>query len=45
MKNYQTLLNYFDKRSTNTCTESLNTLIKTFRSQFRGDRNIDFFLI
>ncbi|WP_442899856.1 transposase [Flavobacterium sp. CAN_S2] len=28
---YQTILNYFDNRSTNTSAESLNTKIKAFR--------------
>lgn len=42
--NYQSILNYFDNRSTNASAESFNAKIKTFRSQFRGVRNIDFFL-
>jgi len=41
---YQTILNYFDNRSTNASAESFNAKIKAFRSQFRGVRNIDFFL-
>ena len=41
---YQNILNYFDNRSTNASAESFNAKIKTFRSQFRGVRNIDFFL-
>lgn len=41
---YQTILNYFDNRSTNASAESFNAKIKTFRSQFRGVRNIPFFL-
>ncbi|QOG04951.1 transposase [Flavobacterium sp. MDT1-60] len=42
--NYQSILNYFDNRSTNASAESFNAKIKAFRSQFRGVRNIDFFL-
>lgn len=41
---YQTILNYFDNRSTNASAESFNAKIKAFRSQFRGVRNIPFFL-
>jgi transposase len=41
---YQTILNYFDNRSTNASAEAFNAKIKTFRSQFRGVRNIPFFL-
>jgi transposase len=41
---YQNILNYFDNRSTNASAESFNAKIKAFRSQFRGVRNIDFFL-
>ena len=42
--NYETILNYFDNRSTNASAESFNAKIKAFRSQFRGVRNIKFFL-
>lgn len=42
--NYQSILNYFDNRSTNASAESFNAKIKAFRSQFRGVRKIDFFL-
>lgn len=42
--NYQTILNYFDNRSTNASAEGFNAKIKAFRSQFRGVRNIPFFL-
>lgn len=42
--NYQTILNYFINRSTNASAESFNAKIKAFRSQFRGVRNIPFFL-
>jgi transposase len=41
---YQTILNYFDNRSTNASAEAFNTKIKAFRTQFRGVRNIEFFL-
>jgi transposase len=41
---YQTILNYFINRSTNASAESFNAKIKAFRSQFRGVRNIPFFL-
>ncbi|WP_445508812.1 ISL3 family transposase [Runella aurantiaca] len=46
---YETILNYFDNRSTNASAESFNRTtdrakIKAFRSQFRGVRNIEFFL-
>ena len=41
---YQTILNYFDNRSTNAAAESFNAKIKAFRAQFRGVRNIEFFL-
>ncbi|MDG2431931.1 transposase [Flavobacterium sp.] len=42
--NYQSILNYFDNRSTNASAESFNAKIKAFRSQFRGVRKIDFYL-
>ncbi|MBP4142530.1 transposase [Flavobacterium sp. P4023] len=41
---YQTILNYFDNRSTNASAESFNAKIKAFRNQFRGVRKVDFFL-
>jgi transposase len=41
---YQNILNYFDNRSTNASAESFNAKIKAFRAQFRGVRNINFFL-
>ena len=44
INHYQTILNYFDNRSTNASAESFNVKIKAFRSQFRGVRNIEFFL-
>lgn len=42
--NYGTIVNYFDNRSTNASAESFNAKIKAFRSQFRGVRDIPFFL-
>jgi len=42
--NYTTILNYFDNRSTNASAEAFNAKIKAFRNQFRGVRNIPFFL-
>lgn len=44
MTHYKTILNYFDNRSTNASAESFNAKIKAFRTQFRGVRNLDFFL-
>lgn len=41
---YQTILNYFDHRSTNASAESFNAKIKSFRSSFRGVRDVRFFL-
>jgi len=42
--NYEEILNYFDNRSTNAFAESFNAKIKGFRTQFRGVRDIKFFL-
>lgn len=42
--NYQTILNYFENRSTNASAESFNAKIKAFRTQFRGVKNKAFFL-
>lgn len=42
--NYQYILNFFDNRNTNASAESFNAKIKAFRSQFRGVRDIPFFL-
>lgn len=42
--NYDSILNYFDKKSTNASAESFNAKIKAFRNQFRGVRKVDFFL-
>ena len=41
---YNHILNYFDNRSTNASAESFNAKIKALRRQFRGVRNIEFFL-
>lgn len=41
---YLTILNYFDHRSTNASAESFNAKIKSFRAQFRGVRDVKFFL-
>ena len=41
---YPTILNFFERRSTNAAAESFNAKIKAFRAQFRGVRNIPFFL-
>lgn len=43
-QHYQSILNYFVNRSTNASAESFNSKIKGFRSQFRGVRDIQFFL-
>ncbi|MCH2224767.1 MAG: transposase [Crocinitomicaceae bacterium] len=40
----RSILNYFDNRSTNASAESFNAKIKAFRYQFRGVRNVAFFL-
>ena len=42
--NYRSILNYFINRSTNASAESFNAKIKAFRTQFRGVRNVEFFL-
>ena len=41
---YDSILNYFNNRSTNAAAESFNAKIKEFRAQFRGVRDIKFFL-
>lgn len=43
-QHYGTILNFFERRSTNAAAESFNAKIKAFRAQFRGVRNIPFFL-
>ncbi|MCK0144480.1 transposase [Arenibacter sp. F26102] len=42
--NYISILNYFINRSTNASAESFNAKIKAFRAQFRGMKNVEFFL-
>ncbi|WP_092730214.1 ISAon1 family transposase [Algoriphagus alkaliphilus] len=41
---YETILNFFENRSTNASAESFNAKIKAFRAQFRGVSNVEFFL-
>ncbi len=41
---YETILNYFNNRSTNASAESFNAKIKEFRASFRGVRDVKFFL-
>ena len=41
---YPEILNYFDNKSTNASAESFNAKLKAFRLQFRGVRDIKFFL-
>jgi transposase len=41
---YETILNYFENRSTNASAESFNAKIKAFRASFRGVRDVRFFL-
>ncbi|MEG1499408.1 MAG: transposase [Bacteroidales bacterium] len=38
------MLNYFVNRSTNAAAESFNAKVKAFRIQFRGVRDIPFFV-
>ena len=42
--NYNTILNYFNNRTTNAAAESFNAKIKAFRSLFRGVKSKKFFL-
>ncbi len=42
--NYGTICNYFENRSTNAAAESFNAKVKAFRAQFRGVRDIPFFI-
>lgn len=42
--NYATIVNYFDRRSTNASAESFNAKVKAFRAQFRGVTDIPFFI-
>ncbi len=41
---HNTIINYFNSRSTNAAAESFNAKIKEFRRQFRGVTDIKFFL-
>lgn len=41
---YDTILNFFEKRSTNAFAESFNAKVKAFRAQFHGVTDIPFFL-
>lgn len=41
---YETILNFFINRDTNAFAESFNAKVKAFRNQFRGVRDIPFFL-
>ncbi len=41
---YDTIVNFFENRSTNASAESFNAKIKAFRSQFRGVASIEYFL-
>ena len=41
--NDATIINYFEKRSTNASAESFNAKIKAFRAQFREVSDIPFF--
>ncbi|WP_239761010.1 ISAon1 family transposase [Tenacibaculum finnmarkense] len=41
---YKPILNYFNNRNTNASAESFNAKIKAFRAQFRGVRDVTFFL-
>ena len=41
---YISTLNYFNNRNTNASAESFKAKIKSFRAQYRGVRNIPFFL-
>lgn len=42
--NHGTIVNYFDNRATNASAESFNAKVKAFRTQFRGVRDIPFFI-
>ena len=43
-QHYETILNFFDNRSTNASAESFNAKIKAFRATSRGVRDTTFFL-
>lgn len=42
--NYGTIVNYFENRATNASAESFNAKVKAFRAQFRGVKDIPFFI-
>ena len=42
--NYATIANYFENCSTNASAESFNAKVKAFRNQFRGVKDIPFFI-
>ncbi len=44
VNHYDTILNFFVNRETSAFAESFNAKVKAFRSQFRGDKDIPFFL-
>lgn len=44
VNHYPRILNYFNNRSTNASAESFNAKIKAFRAQYRGVRDVNFFL-
>ncbi len=44
VNHYDTILNFFVNRETNAFAESFNAKVKAFRSQFRGVKDIPFFL-
>ena len=41
---HDSIMNFFDNRSTNASAESFNSKIKDFRRVFRGVKDIEFFL-
>ena len=41
---YNKILNFFNNRSTNASAESFNAKIKALRNQFRGIKNMNFFI-
>ena len=43
-QHYESILNFFDNRSTNASAESFNAKIKAFRASLRGVRDTTFFL-
>lgn len=43
-EHYQSILNYFNNRSTNASAESFNAKLKAFRATLRGVKDISFFM-